>query len=321
VEVASRVELRAVGLDDAGWVADLLTRCRAADPVDPEVLRYRWATMQANWWRERSAVVVQGEAVGVATVSHAPWEMEPARVGHWNLSLLAEVTGLVDEVIAPLEALLHEEGARTLASGAFEDEGWLLGALGRRRYRRDSMERQWELDLVAHRDRLLAMTAECRARMADQGVRVVTLDQVRDQPGIWGRLTAFYAETEGDMPHTTSFHPMSEDEVSAELGGPDVPPDRVWLALVGQEIAGLSQLSYPPVRGHPWTGFTGTARAFRGRGIARAVKMESLAQAIELGVERVRTDNDERNAPMLHINDTLGYVALPSWVVYLKDLS
>jgi RimJ/RimL family protein N-acetyltransferase len=113
---------------------------------------------------------------------------------------------------------------------------------------------------------------------------------------------------------------MTEDEVRAELGGPDVPPDRVWLALVGEEVAGLSQLSYPPVRGHPWTGFTATARAFRGRGIARAVKMESLAQAIELGVQRVRTDNDERNAPMLHINDTLGYVALPSWVAYLRGV-
>ena len=68
------------------------------------------------------------------------------------------------------------------------------------------------------------------------------------------------------------------------------------------------------------TAFTATARAFRGRGIAQAVKLESLAQAIELGIERVRTSNDARNAPMLHINDALGYVALPRWVEHLKDL-
>ena len=48
--------------------------------------------------------------------------------------------------------------------------------------------------------------------------------------------------------------------------------------------------------------------------------MESLGQAIELGVERVRTGNDARNAPILHINDSLGYAPLPSWVAHLKDL-
>jgi RimJ/RimL family protein N-acetyltransferase len=164
------------------------------------------------------------------------------------------------------------------------------------------------------------MTTESRALMAEQGIQTTTLDRVGDRPDFWARLTAFYAETEADVPHITPFHPMSEEEVRAELAGPDVPADRVWLAFAGPEIVGLSQLSYPPVRGQPWTGYTATARAFRGRGIARAVKMESLAQAVELGVQHVRTDNDERNAPMLHINDTLGYVALPGWVAHKKAL-
>jgi GNAT superfamily N-acetyltransferase len=322
--VTSHPELRPVGLDDAGWVADLLTRCRPADPQDPEVLRHRWASFQLAWFHDRSAVVVGGEAVGVASAWHAPWEAEPERVGRWNLGLVPEVTGLADDVIPQVEAWLRAEGARTLSSGAHEDEDWLLAALSRRRYRQDHLERAWELDLVTHRDRLLKITAESRARMAQQGVRVVTLEGVADQPGFWARLTRFYAETMDDEPHTTPVHAMSEAEVTSELAGPDIRADRVWLAFGGQdgrEIAGLSHLTYPPVRGHSWTGFTATGRAFRGQGIARAVKMESLAQAIELGVSTVRTDNDERNAPMLHINDTLGYVAIPSWVAYLKDLS
>jgi hypothetical protein len=48
--------------------------------------------------------------------------------------------------------------------------------------------------------------------------------------------------------------------------------------------------------------------------------METLAQAIELGVALVRTDNDERNAPMLHINEELGYTPIPGWADYEKDL-
>jgi RimJ/RimL family protein N-acetyltransferase len=318
--MTSHPELRPLRLDDAHRVAELLTRCRPADPEDPEVLRHRWASFQLAWFHDRSAVVVGGEAVGVAMAWHAPWEAEPERVGRWSLGLVPEVTGLADDVISQVEARLRAEGALAFSSGAREDEDWLLGALSRRRYHRDHLERAWELDLVAHRDRLLKVTAECRARMAEQGVRMATLDRVADQPDFWARLTTFYAETMDDEPHSTPVHAMSEAEVTSELTGPDIRPDRVWLAFGEREIAGLSHLTYPPVRGHSWTGFTATGRAFRGQGIARAVKMESLAQAIELGVRTVRTDNDERNAPMLHINDTLGYVAIPSWVAYLKDV-
>ena len=60
-------------------------------------------------------------------------------------------------------------------------------------------------------------------------------------------------------------------------------------------------------------------RAARNRGIARALKLECFAQAIELGVKTVRTGNDETNAPMLHINDSLGYRKGPGWIHFRKD--
>ena len=69
-----------------------------------------------------------------------------------------------------------------------------------------------------------------------------------------------------------------------------------------------------------WTAFTGTHPAYRGRGIARAVKLQSLAQAVELGIPEVRTDNDSENGPMLHINETLGYTTQPGYVSFVKRL-
>jgi RimJ/RimL family protein N-acetyltransferase len=80
----------------------------------------------------------------------------------------------------------------------------------------------------------------------------------------------------------------------------------------------MSYLKFPPVRGTVWTGFTCTDADHRGRGVARAVKLQSLAQAVELGVPVVRTDNDAENAPMLHINESLGYVRKPGWVEHHK---
>ena len=97
-------------------------------------------------------------------------------------------------------------------------------------------------------------------------------------------------------------------------------PDRIWLAREGDEIIGISQLSYPPVRGVVSTDWTGMARKARGRGIARALKCETLMQAIGLGVDRVRTDNDSTNAPILHINETMGYRRRPDMIQLLKVL-
>jgi hypothetical protein len=45
----------------------------------------------------------------------------------------------------------------------------------------------------------------------------------------------------------------------------------------------------------------------RGQGVARALKYETLAQAIGLGFRSVRTQNDGANAPILHLNDEMGY--------------
>ena len=100
---------------------------------------------------------------------------------------------------------------------------------------------------------------------------------------------------------------------------PDFRADRSWLARDGEQVVAWSFLKYPAV-GRVWTGYTCSARSHRGRGIARAVKMETLGQAIELGVRSVRTDNDEQNAPMLHINEKLGYHRVPGFLSYLKEV-
>jgi len=59
----------------------------------------------------------------------------------------------------------------------------------------------------------------------------------------------------------------------------------------------------------------------RGRGIARGVKLQTLAQAAELGVPEVRTDNDSENAPMLHINERSGYHPRPGFVEHHKRVT
>ena len=52
---------------------------------------------------------------------------------------------------------------------------------------------------------------------------------------------------------------------------------------------------------------TATDAAHRGRGLATLAKLAQLRWAAANGIDRVVTDNDERNGPMLAINRRLGY--------------
>jgi RimJ/RimL family protein N-acetyltransferase len=58
----------------------------------------------------------------------------------------------------------------------------------------------------------------------------------------------------------------------------------------------------------------------RGRGIARALKYESICQALEFGYERVRTTNDSDNPPILRINEEMGYRLIAPLVELHREL-
>jgi GNAT superfamily N-acetyltransferase len=189
----------------------------------------------------------------------------------------------------------------------FTEEIRVLLARGYSEVRRG---RQWELDLVANRARLLAAAKLSRKRMEEEGVRLLTLDQ-DDDPDRLVKLYEMSVEAEQDIPTTVPAPRMPYDEWHRLwFSNPGISADHVWIAREGEAIVGLSAIEYPPTRGCRWTAFTGTARSARGRGIARALKYETVAQAIALGADRIRTENDGENTPILHINAEMGYAPI-----------
>ncbi|MGE0000837.1 MAG: GNAT family N-acetyltransferase [Fimbriimonadaceae bacterium] len=81
----------------------------------------------------------------------------------------------------------------------------------------------------------------------------------------------------------------------------------LWIALDQGEYVGQTQLmrnEADPSLAE--TGLTGVVRSHRRRGIAAALKIKSLAQAKELGVRRLGTDNEQNN-PMYGLNVALGF--------------
>ena len=157
--------------------------------------------------------------------------------------------------------------------------------------------------------------------MQRQGVRLLTLDKDPD-PDVLRKLYVVDLEAASDIPTTVPIPvPTFEEWRRHWFDHPGHGSDRIWIARDGDDVVGLSAIGYPVRRGIPWTSFTGTSRKARGRGIARALKYETVAQAIALGAERIETSNDAANAPILHLNKEMGYEPATPVIELHRDLT
>jgi mycothiol synthase len=96
-------------------------------------------------------------------------------------------------------------------------------------------------------------------------------------------------------------------------------PDASVVAYDGSTIAAFTMTGKRQTRdGYTW--MTGTGRAYRGRGLATAIKVEALRRAKASGLRALLTTNDEPNKAMRDINAKLGYQMLPAHIQLEKPL-
>lgn len=85
--------------------------------------------------------------------------------------------------------------------------------------------------------------------------------------------------------------------------------------------AGMSAITRFEGADHAYNLFTGVDPAYRGRGLGKAVKVLALRYAARrLGVNRVRTNHNALNAPMIAIDRKIGYEQTPGMYGLVKVL-
>lgn len=311
--------LRRATLDDAELAADLMTAAYPMYEEDPIVTRYRWEHPKRGWSAGRFIAELDERPIAFVDWLHGPPDQDPDR--HCEMSVYLDPPELDVDLLTFLWRWVAGQGeatgSRILEAYAAEDEPAMLQALARVGFNRDRTEKVWELDLKQHGDRLLREAREARARVGKEGIDLKTLPDW-PHPDALKKLHVLDGTTRNDVPSTFPNLPEAFEDFALRVSAPDRPPDTWWIALDGDRPVAMSYLKFPPVRGAIWTGYTCSDREYRGRGIARAVKLQSLAQAVERGVPIVYTDNDSENAAMLHINEKLGYRSRPGFVSLLK---
>ena len=315
------LQFREATPDDASFSADVQTAVFPTRPTDPVIERYWWEQPDDTFVSRRWIVQRDGHDVGVAAFDHPAWARLQVPHGDIYGDLMPHQRDLasLQMLIAEMERRLSADGAKRIAVRANEDDELRLAAIVGRGFREDRRGRRLILDLGENRERIERMTRQSRERMRDEGIELVTLDREHD-PEKYRKVWRLNEEASQDVPTTLPIVEESFEDTMRWLRQPGMHEDRFWIAREGNEVVGVSVLEYPPVRGIVGTAWTATARGVRGRGIARALKCETLMQAVALGVDRVRTGNDGANDPILHINASMGYRPSISSINFLKDV-
>jgi GNAT superfamily N-acetyltransferase len=138
------------------------------------------------------------------------------------------------------------------------------------------------------------------------GVEIVLL---ADRPELLGDLYPIYADATRDIPGQENDDVAPYDSwVGHDMSGPGDPHDAVFVAVADGRAVGYAKFSLnsakPDVAFHD---LTAVDRAWRGRGVAGALKRAQIAWAKQRGYRELQTENELRNTPIRVLNERLGY--------------
>jgi len=151
-------------------------------------------------------------------------------------------------------------------------------------------------------------------------------------PGVELRSAADFADDPRPLfeldAETTSDEPSDVDTEFTDYEGwieenwrhPMLDRELTTVAFVDGRPAAFSAVHTDAATGRYATAMTGTARDFRGRGLAKLTKNHSLHRARTAGFTHAFTGNDTDNGPMLAINKWFGYDIMATEVRYVRSL-
>jgi len=302
--------------DDATFAAAVAT---ATEPNHPQVaaeLLERWTSTEKG-----SAVrrfIVQEDGVDRCWISLVQPGDVGGRATFLNLLIPAAAKHLLPGALAFGEVQAREMDALTLICTVGEDNQaaveWLRGG----GWKEERRQRFWRLDLKAKAERIRELRSDAQRKVATTGIVIRTVADLGGESFLPRLLPVSHA-TVADIPMSVEYIPEPYEEWAVWMQPPAVLPERIWVAVLDGEPIGYSYLAYRPSVVE--TGFTGVLREHRGKGVARALKLETLFQAIDLGATAVETDNDSENAPILHLNEELGYDEMPGKLEFHRKLT
>ncbi|MGW0435810.1 GNAT family N-acetyltransferase [Micromonospora sp. NPDC003197] len=286
---------------------------RAAMPylvLTPELVAWQVAHAPGQQRHRLLVAEVDGRVVGSASTGIFTESSKPGQ-GFINLSVApgGRGRGAGTALLAAAEDYLTTLGASTAYAWVWDDEV-STGFAERHGYQRSRSSYFSRLDLTAVPLPPLPPLPE--------GAQLRTAADFADDPR---PLYDLDVEAAADEPGDVDSDAMNyEDWLTLYWNRPDLDRELTSVVIMDGRAVAFS-VAQTDRRGRYWSGMTGTRRAYRNRGLAKQAKGDSLRRARLAGCTEAFTGNDTENAPMLAINEWLGYrIAAREWR-YLRDLN
>jgi mycothiol synthase len=289
--------------------------------ISSEVRRW-WTVTPEKIEHDRSALpslrdwlaLVDGEPVATAMCVELP-DMRESAAAYAGISVLgrARRRGVGSQLYRLVSERARELGKSELECFTFEDDtdGVTFAE-----------HRGFTVVMRVRALRLVLATCPVPTVELPEGVTITTLAERPDlDRGLWETA----CEAMPDMPYDgdAPFHPGTFDEFRGlSLSGPQFIPEATFMALADSEVIAYGQLGWNDrERGIANHDMLAVRRAFRGRGVAGALKAAQIAWALEHGLTELRTGNEERNAAARAVNARYPYEPIPDGILLRGPLA
>jgi mycothiol synthase len=288
---------------DLSALTSLVNAITPDDPTSLDEIRWSDATYPGA---ARFLAKVDGRPVGVATVGriyvHGP--DYPDLWAYVGVLPEARRQGIGSELLMRVSDVARAAGKAGLQLRVSAARPDAIAFLAHRGFAEDERSKSVRLELTG--------LTPPDVGMPDG----VTLTDLAARPDLLPGVHAVAMESFEDIPWTDE--PMAVGDLAEfrarDVDRPGIVPDAFMIALdirSGEVVGYASLMLVPGSTTVAWHDMTTVRRAYRGRGIATALKRATIAWAITHGLVALETGNDEANAGMRAVNARLGYAPLP----------
>jgi len=205
--------------------------------------------------------------------------------------------GAGSAIYEAISAWAAERGLSVLEVAVLDNDPESLAFAGRRGF----VEERREVGVVLHLAEIEPPAVE-----PPDGIEIVTW---AERPELARGMYEVAVEAEPDIPgfEDDEIEPF-DDWLAHDMQGSGDRPEATFVALAGQEVIGYAKFSLtqaqPTIAHHD---LSAVKRAWRGRGVARALKAAQINWALASGYTELHTRNEERNEPIRRLNARFGY--------------
>ena len=282
------------------------------EQITPEMIREWQRNMQPGGVRHRlCAVNEQGAIIGYGHVVRDPFMAD----GLYWLNVIVDPAqrqrGYGQQIYQTLIAYVREQGATHLRAEVRDDHPECLRFAEGCGFQIERHLFESTLDLTTFDESRFAGAVE---RVEASGIRFFTVADEGDTEAARRKLWEINVRTAHDVPGDSEVTRQPFEVFQHQVCGASwYRADGEILATDGEQVIGLSALGYFENASVPHMGcmMTGVDRAYRGRGIALALKLVAIRCARRYHAAFLHTSNDAENAPMLAVNRKLGYQPEP----------